>query len=57
MTLDVPPTIKENRTFVPLRFIAEAFGSEVQWDPNEKKIIILYYPYHVNLVSDTILTC
>lgn len=44
MTLDVPPTIKENRTFVPLRFIAEAFGSEVQWDPNEKKVTILYYP-------------
>lgn len=44
MTLDVAPTIKDNRTFVPLRFIAEAFDSDVQWDPIEKKVTILYYP-------------
>ena len=30
--LDVPPIIKDNRTLVPIRFIAEALGCEVFWD-------------------------
>lgn len=30
--LDVPPTIYNNRTFVPLRFIAETLGAEVAWN-------------------------
>lgn len=29
--LDVAPEINNNRTFVPLRFIAEAFGAKVDW--------------------------
>ncbi|MDI6861177.1 MAG: stalk domain-containing protein [Caldisericia bacterium] len=40
--LDVPPLIKDGRTFVPIRFIAESFGAEVSWDGNEKKITIIY---------------
>lgn len=42
--LDVPPLIKDGRTFVPIRFIAESFGAEVQWDGTEKKITIIYSP-------------
>ena len=30
--LDVPPYIKNGVTFVPIRFISEAFGAEVFWD-------------------------
>lgn len=30
--LDVPPRIVSERTLVPLRFIAEAFGVRVRWD-------------------------
>lgn len=30
-TLDSPPLIKDSRTFVPLRFIGEAFSSEILW--------------------------
>lgn len=40
VTLDSAPLIKQNRTFVPLRFIAEAFGANVQWIPEHKKIEI-----------------
>jgi hypothetical protein len=40
--LDVPPLIKDGRTFVPIRFIAESFGAEVKWDGNLKKITIIY---------------
>ena len=32
-TLDAPPVIIKNRTFVPLRFISEAFGAKLVWDP------------------------
>ncbi|MDD5690003.1 MAG: stalk domain-containing protein, partial [Caldisericia bacterium] len=38
----VPPEIKNGRTFVPLRFISEAFGAEVQWIASEQKIIIVF---------------
>lgn len=32
LNLDVPPEITSARTFVPLRFVAEAFGADVGWD-------------------------
>ncbi|MED4354020.1 stalk domain-containing protein [Schinkia azotoformans] len=38
--LDVPATIYKDRTLVPLRFVGEAFGGEVVWDENTKKIKI-----------------
>ncbi|WP_193726648.1 copper amine oxidase N-terminal domain-containing protein [Paenibacillus guangzhouensis] len=31
--LDVPVRIIDGRTFVPLRFVSEALGGEVRWDP------------------------
>ena len=31
MTLDIAPLMKSDRVFVPLRFIAEAFGAKVTW--------------------------
>lgn len=38
--MDVAPFIKNNRTFVPIRFIAEALGCKVDWDEQEKKVTI-----------------
>lgn len=38
--IDVPATIVNGRTFVPLRFIAEAMGEKVDWDPNTWTAII-----------------
>ncbi|SET78974.1 Putative Ig domain-containing protein [Natronincola peptidivorans] len=40
--LDAAPYIQavSNRTLVPLRFISEALGSEVQWNPETKQITI-----------------
>ena len=38
---DVVPIIDENdRTLVPIRFIAEAFGCEVKWDGEQRKVYI-----------------
>lgn len=42
-TLDATPFIDINssRTLVPIRFISEAFNSEVQWDGTIKKVTII----------------
>ena len=40
--LDAPPVIKDDRVFVPVRFIAEAFGAEVDWDPEFMLVTIIY---------------
>ncbi len=42
--LVAPPVIKNNRTLVPLRFIAETFGASVQWDASTKTITITFTP-------------
>jgi len=38
--LDTPAIIYENRTFVPLRFIAEATGAIVNWDERTRTVAI-----------------
>ncbi|MGB9843481.1 MAG: stalk domain-containing protein, partial [Caldisericia bacterium] len=38
--LEAAPFIKDGRTMVPLRFIAEAFGAQVEWIPETKGINI-----------------
>ena len=38
--LDVAPKIENGRTLVPIRFISEAFGYNVQWDGLNELIII-----------------
>ena len=38
--LDVPAQILNGRTMVPVRFIAEALGCEVEWLDKEKTVII-----------------
>lgn len=37
---DTNPYIKQNRTYVPIRFIAESFNMEVIWEPVEKKAVV-----------------
>lgn len=39
-TIDVPPMIIDDRTLVPVRFVAESFGANVNWDGNSKTVII-----------------
>lgn len=38
--LDTAPAIKNGRTLVPARFIAESFNLSVDWDENSKSVII-----------------
>jgi hypothetical protein len=42
MTLDAPAEIVSSRTFVPVRFITEAFGCTVQWNSKSREVTITY---------------
>lgn len=39
-TMDTAPEIVNSRTIVPLRFVSESLGYDVQWFDEEKKILI-----------------
>ena len=36
----VAPLIIDNRTYVPIRFVAEELGASVEWDESTKEIVI-----------------
>jgi len=38
--LPVPPVIRNNRTFVPLDFVAAQLGATVRWVPSSRQVII-----------------
>ena len=40
VALDAPAVIVNDRTFVPLRFITEAFNEKIEWDENTRTVII-----------------
>ena len=40
--MDVPARLINNRTFVPLRAVSEAFGANVEWNEDNQLITIIY---------------
>jgi len=40
MEMDTSAIIKNNRTFAPIRYLAEYFGYTVEWDGNTKTVIL-----------------
>ncbi len=48
---DVPPQIVDNRTMVPVRWIAEALGAEVEWD-EENQVVNINKPYFVSSLPE-----
>ena len=40
MTMDAPPVIKDSRTILPIRYVAEPLGADVSWDAIEKRVTI-----------------
>lgn len=36
--IDVPPVIRDNRTLIPVRFVAENLGLDVSWDPESRVV-------------------
>jgi len=49
--MDVAPTVIDGRTLVPVRFVSEAFGTEVEWDANTRIVSIF-----VGLIDDDNIT-
>lgn len=49
--LDVPPMLIEDRTMVPLRFIAESLDKQVGWDNKERTAVIIDYTYFLNTLK------
>ena len=41
VTLDEPACIIDNRTYVPLRFIAESLGTKVNWNAAGREVVII----------------
>ncbi len=39
--MDTAPIILEGRTLLPIRYLAEAIGAVVRWDPGEQKVTIM----------------
>ena len=44
VTLDVASQIINDRTYIPLRFVAENLNASVQWDQSAKTVTIYYWP-------------
>ena len=57
MTLAYPPEIQKGRTFVPVRFVAEALGANVLWVAQRKEIQITWKEKFISLwLNKTIVT-
>lgn len=54
---DVVPIVKDNRTLVPVRFIAESFGADVSWNNEAQKATVkldgneIVIPLNSNIIS------
>ncbi|MDP4181246.1 MAG: copper amine oxidase N-terminal domain-containing protein, partial [Bacillota bacterium] len=51
--LDAPPEITNSRTFVPLRFIGESIGADVEWDDKTRTVNITYEAKEIVSPSDS----
>ena len=40
VTLDVPAKAIDGRTLVPVRFVSDCFGVDVDWNADEQKVIL-----------------
>jgi len=50
--MDVAPIIRESRTLLPIRYVAEALGAVVQWDAVERKVTITFKGTTIELWID-----
>ena len=52
MTMDVAPIIRESRTLLPIRYVAEALGADVEWNATERKVTITFKETIIELWID-----
>ena len=53
VVMDVDPFISNNRTMLPIRFVAEALGFEVEWDNTNRTVILKDKDTLVKIPVDT----
>lgn len=53
INLDIPSFINQGTTFVPIRFVAERYGAEVDWDQKTKTATITSRDQEIKLTIDT----
>jgi micrococcal nuclease len=51
--MDVAPFIRDDRTWVPVRFVTENMGAEVSWDTDDK-IVTITFPGEVGAVTSIV---
>ena len=51
-TMDVAPIIRESRTLLPIRYVAEALGANVEWNATERKVTITFKETTIELWID-----
>lgn len=54
LELDVPPIVKNGRVLVPIRFISEALGYDVEWDGAKREVIIKSPDYYNTFYNDAL---
>ncbi|WP_165847775.1 copper amine oxidase N-terminal domain-containing protein [Ammonifex thiophilus] len=47
--MDVAPLLKDGRVFLPARFVAEALGYKVTWEPYFRQVVVLTPGYEVSM--------
>jgi micrococcal nuclease len=48
--MDVAPFIRDNRTWVPVRFVSENLGAEVSWNQDDK-VVTIVFPGEIGAVT------
>ena len=51
--MDISPVVIDGRTLAPARYVAEAFGADVQWDQNNNAVIITSSKNTTEINNDT----
>ena len=52
LLMDVVPFLKDSRTFVPIRFVSEALGSNVDWNDKTKEVTIYGRKKYFDTIED-----
>lgn len=53
VVMDNPPVIKNGRTMLPVRFVAESFGADVDRNDDENKVSVKYGDNEIVLYADS----
>lgn len=52
LTIDQPPVILADHTMVPVRFVVEALGGEIEWDGDERKVTVIKDDHLIDMWLD-----